>query len=441
MKKLYFSLITFCFLGMSLSAQQLWENFEDVRKGTYGFINGAFIPYNENPDQSGANTSQVAASYTRNAAETFDVLILDAQMADLTDYLSDTKQISIDVWSPAAGKTVQITLENSTQAMPANFPTGRHSVYLTTTTVAMGWETLTFSFDNQPDPGVANTDVDRLVLLFDPNSNNGDTYYWDNLNGPELANDPCDGVTADPDVLNDFECNQNTNFTFSHSGVNFRRVVNPDMGGNPSDYVASYTRNAGETNDVIIGFFDGNLSLTAEDRIKLDVWDPGAPTDVIVSLQNVDDDVILEMTQTTSNSGAWETLIFDPSSVSEATDIAKFVILFDPNSNTSDNYFFDNFGLTMASSVANLAEVTSFEVFPNPTQGQTTFQYDLVDAAQVNLAIFDITGKQVDQVLNARQVAGNHTIDWDASGLANGLYFYTLTVDGQAASGKITLNK
>lgn len=441
MKKFYLTFFTFCFLTLSLSAQTLWENFEDTRKGTYGFINGSFIPYFENPDQTGANTSLIAAQYTRNAAEAFDVLILDAPMADLSDYLSGTKQMSIDVWSPAAGKTVQITLENSTLAQPANFPTGRHSVFLTTTTVAMGWETLTFTFDSQPDAGVANDNVDRVVLLFDPNTNNGDTYYWDNFNGPEFANDPCDGVTADPEVLNDFECNQNTNFTFSHSGINFRRIVNPDPTGNTSDYVASYVRNGGEENDVIVGRFDGNLDLMTSNRLELDVWDSGAPTDVVLSLQNIAGDNIIVMTATTSASSTWETLSFDCGPVSDAPDVAQFVIQFDPESFTADQYYFDNFGFGEPVSINDLETVSSFSVAPNPTSGNTTFQYDLAAAARVNLAIYDATGKLVTQVLNETQGAGTQQINWNAEGLSNGIYFYTLSIDGEMGTGKIVLNK
>lgn len=438
----FYSLILMSFFFVSnVSAQQLWDNFEDTRKGTYGFINGSFIPYNENPDQSGVNTSQVAAEYTRNAAEQFDVLILEGQMADLTDYLSNTKQMSIDVWSPAPDVTVQITLENSGLAQPANFPVGRHSVYLTATTVAQEWETLTFSFDNQPDATVPNDMVDRIVILFAPGTNTGDTYYWDNLNGPELAEDPCDGVTPDPDIFNDFECNQNVNYVFSHSGVNFRRVVNPDQNGNTSDYAATYTRNGGELTDVIIGFFDGNLALQSNSTISLDVWDPNAPTPVVLSLQNDNNDVIIEMTETTSTSSAWQTLTYNPSSVWEATDISKFVILFDPDTNTSDQYYFDNFQFGIPLGVEDLEEVNSFEVFPNPTQGVTTFQYELQSAEKVNLSIFDVTGKMVSQVLNENQTSGAQQVTWDGSDLSNGIYFYTLSINGNIASGKIVLNR
>ncbi len=441
MKKVYLSFSLLFLAAMSLSAQTLWDNFEDTRIGTYGFNSGSFIPYFENPDQSGANTSQIAASYTRNAAELFDVIILDAQMADLSDYLSGTKQMSIDVWSPVAGTTVQITLENDILAEPANFPTGRHSVYLATTSVAGAWETLTFSFDNQPDASVANDNVNRIVLLFAPNTNTGETYFWDNLNGPELENDPCEGVTSNPDIINDFECNQNSIYLFSHSGVNFRRVLNPDTNGNDSEYAATYTRNGGEEFDVIIGRFDGNLALETDNTITLDVWDPAAPTEVIVSLQNTNGDVILEMTQTTTTSSSWERLTYNPSDVAAATDIGQFVILFDPGNFTSEQYFWDNFQLNAPTAITDLSEISAFQATPNPSQGETIFQYNLENAVNVNLSVFDMNGKLVSQILSENQAAGTHQATWLANDLPNGIYFYNMLINGATASGKIVLNK
>ncbi len=441
MKKIYLLFSAACLMAPLANAQQIWENFEDIRRVNYFFVNGTFIPYNENPDQSGANTSQVAALYTRNAAELYDVIVMDRSMADVSDYISGAKVITMQVWSPAVGKTVQITLENSVLAQPANYPTGRRSEHFATTTVANQWETLTFVMSNQPDPGVSNSNVNRLVILFDPNSNNADTYYWDNLSAPEFSFDNCAGVTTNEMILNDFECQQNVNYIFSHSGINFRRIANPDMTGNPSSHVARYVRNGGEENDVLIGRFDGNLDLEANNTIKLDVWDPNAPTNVIISLQNNDNDVILEMTAQTSVSSAWQTLTYDPSSVSEANDITQFVILFDPGASTSDEYFFDNFIVDGVSNVANLEAVVSFNTFPNPSQGETTFQYELTKSADVNFTIFDLTGKVVDQRNLGQQPAGTNVVSWTAKGISNGVYFYTFSIDGQTATGKIILNR
>lgn len=439
MKKIYtFLLLTIS--AFSLNAQTLWDNYEDVRKGTYDFISGSFIPYTENPDKTGANTSLVAAQYTRNPAETFDVLILDGQMGDLSDYLSGNKQMSIDVWSPVAGTTVQITLENSDLAQPANFPTGRHSVYLATTTMAGAWETLTFSFDNQPDPAVANDNVNRAVLLFAPNTNTGETYYMDNWNLPEFANDPCEGVMADPNALNDFECNQNTDFIFSHAGVNFRRIPNPDASGvNSSQYVASYIRNGGEESDVLIGRFDGDLTINADNTISIDVWDPNPPTTITFSLQATNNDLITELVGQTTMSETWETITFDPSNVVGVPNIGQFVILFDPGNFTADNYFFDNIRLNGTVGVADLTEVASFDAFPNPTSGLTNFQYELTQQSDVRISIFNVNGQMVKEAFNGTQSAGTHQIQWDAQNAAPGLYFYEVEVNGASKSGKLVV--
>ncbi|NNL92662.1 MAG: T9SS type A sorting domain-containing protein [Saprospiraceae bacterium] len=450
MKIVYTTLLFVLFFAFGLGAQTIWDNFEDTRKGTYGFISGTFIPYFENPDPSGVNNSQVAASYNRNPGELFDVIILDGQMADLSDYLVGAKTLSIDVWSPAPGRTVQITLENSILAEPANFPTGRHSVYLATTSTSMAWETLTFAFDNQPDALMANDNVDRIVLLFDPNTYNGDQWYWDNLSAPELADDPCDGVSVNDEIIMDFECQQNLNFTFSQSGINFRRILNPDQSGaNTSDYVAMYIRNGEEEDDVIIARpnVTGIINILSGDIIYLNVWDPGAPTNVRVSLQSNPDDgnavtEIIGVDAMTTASNTWETLTYDVSSVAGST-VNQIVILFDPGNFTADEYYWDNLSFTepTTSTVEQLKGVNNFIAYPNPTQEITTFEYDLNISSEVNLTIYDLTGKPIETVFNGTKNPGHQKINWNAGAIANGIYFYTLSINGQIASGKLTILK
>lgn len=422
--------------------QTTWDNFEDIRKGTYGFINGTLIPYTGNPDPTG-NTSKTVAQYQRNASEPFDVIILDQQIESLADYTSGAKQLSIDVWSPAAGIPIQITLEDSATALPANFPTGRHSVYLTTTTVAMAWETLTFTFDNRPDAAVADNAVERLVLLFNPGTNTSDTYYFDNLVGPEIANDTCATAVPDPLVLNDFECNQNVAYTFSHSGVNFRRIENPDASGaNTSPHVAQYVRNAGEENDIILGYFDGDLPLGSDSEFKLHVWAPAPNTKVVLSLQ-YDDGAgggpveVVATRDSTAGASAWEELTFSFGDLSGST-VNAFVILFDPATFTSPTYYFDNFTYSpMATGIEDALEMDSFKNYPNPFSEISTFEYVLKQTSEVQLEVFDQMGRSVSRVFNGTQAAGSQQLTWNAGDLPTGLYFYTLTLNGQTTSGKM----
>ena len=441
MKKLYFLLFAFGLLSINAMSQAIRDNFENIRKGTYGYISGTFIPYNQNPDPTGANTSLVAAEYTRNPAEQYDVIIQNGLMENLHDYVTGAKHMSIDVYSPAAGIPIQITLEDSLTSFPNNYPTGRHSVYLTQTTVANAWETLTFNFDNRPDPTVPDTTVNRVTLLFNPGTNTSDTYYFDNLNYPALKNDPCNGASPDPNMLDDFECNQNVDFIFSHSGINFRRVPNPDMNGNSSPFVATYTRNGGELNDVCIGRFTSGFQLTANSRIKMDVWDPNAPTPITFSLQTDQNDVILAMTDTTSVSGGWETLTFDPSSVYDAPGMGQFVILFNPNTNTSGHYYFDNLRVDNSSGLDKVDNVASFSVYPNPTSGNTALVYNLRQGSDLALTLTDITGKTVLSKNYTAQAPGDHRVELNTSKFANGIYFYSLRTGNKIKSGKLIISK
>jgi hypothetical protein len=438
MKNVYLTLLL-ALTSSGLFAQQIWDNFEDQRKCDYDFISGVFIPYSENPDQSGENTSLVAASYTRNAAELFDVILIDAEMDNLADYVSGAKQMSLKVWSPAVGKTVQITLENSELALPANYPTGRHSEYTAVTTVANQWETLTFNFVNQPDASVGNMNGNRLVLLFDPNSNNNETYRWDDLMGPELANDPCETVSANPAFLNDFVCSQNVNFVFSHAGINFTRVPNPNATGNPSSHVARYVRNAAEENDVIIGRFNQNLNLaTGSSILALDVIDVNAPSTVTLSLQNLNNDIILAINATTSVNPGWQTLTFDASDVAEATDIEQFVLLFNPGAPSSNLYFFDNFRFDGPTSISALEKVTEFSVWPNPASSYLNLAFSLGSPENLTIQLHDITGKLVMSKAHNLQ-AGEQQLQLNVNNFQKGIYLCTVQTNSQVVTKKILI--
>lgn len=441
MNRLTTLVLLLCFAFVTANAQITWENFEDQRKADYFFVSGTFIPYYENPDQSG-NTSLIAAQYTRNPSEQYDVIVLEGAMADLADYTAGSKQMSIDVWSPRVGVTVQITLENNQVAEPANYPAGRHSVYLATTSVANQWETLTFSFDNTPDPAVTNTEVNTMVLLFDPGTNTADTYYWDNLVGPELANDPCEGVAANPYILNDFECHQNVRYIFNHSTINFRRLPNPDPNGaNTSSHVATYTRNAGEEFDVIIGRLADDFPES--DHFTIDVWSENAPVDLLLSFQNDDGSgapvVIQEATATINQASTWQTLNFNlPGSVTRA-QANNFVMLLDPGNFTSYQYYFDNFTAGSAAGIEEVLEVNTLKQYPNPAKGHTTFEYELTQTAHVNLSIQNQLGQTVKTLVDTKQVVGTQKLTADLANIPTGMYFYTLTIDGHSISNKLII--
>jgi hypothetical protein len=79
--------------------------------------------------------------------------------------------------------------------------------------------------------------------------------------------------------------------------------------------------------------------------------------------------------------------------------------------------------------------------FPNPVKDQTTFTYSLPQASQVSLALYDMTGKKVMDLLEEWQSLGTHSITKDLSGLKSGLYLCRMSAGGESASIRMTVGR
>lgn len=66
---------------------------------------------------------------------------------------------------------------------------------------------------------------------------------------------------------------------------------------------------------------------------------------------------------------------------------------------------------------------------PNPFANQTTISFALPEDATVRLEISDASGRVLEVLLQTRLDAGTHQIDWDASHLPAGVYYYSLYAD------------
>ncbi|XWN36898.1 MAG: T9SS type A sorting domain-containing protein [Balneola sp.] len=79
--------------------------------------------------------------------------------------------------------------------------------------------------------------------------------------------------------------------------------------------------------------------------------------------------------------------------------------------------------------------------YPNPFNPGTTIRYDLKTAGPVSIRVYDITGKEVMTLLNGKRSAGSHTVNFNASGLASGVYILRMTTPGFVQIRKMTLIK
>ena len=79
--------------------------------------------------------------------------------------------------------------------------------------------------------------------------------------------------------------------------------------------------------------------------------------------------------------------------------------------------------------------------YPNPFNPSTNIVYALPGAMHVRLAIYDVLGRQVATLVDARQPAGPHSVRFDSNGLGSGLYFYRLETESFTKVRKMLLNK
>lgn len=159
------------------------DDFEAQRALSYTTVTGSFNQAAGNPAPDSLNGSGVVARYVRNASQAYDVLAASTSaIPDASSWLQGTRAFYMDVYTDAPiGTTLLAQLENGSVATPSNYPAGRHSKYVATTTLRNAWQRLKFLLEDRIDDATADSAVNRLVLLLAPNTLSGHTYYLDNL--------------------------------------------------------------------------------------------------------------------------------------------------------------------------------------------------------------------------------------------------------------------
>ncbi len=69
--------------------------------------------------------------------------------------------------------------------------------------------------------------------------------------------------------------------------------------------------------------------------------------------------------------------------------------------------------------------------YPNPVNGSSTIKYRLTAASNVGISVYDEKGIQVQVLANQKQNAGTYNLQWNASGVARGVYFINAVINGQ----------
>ena len=83
--------------------------------------------------------------------------------------------------------------------------------------------------------------------------------------------------------------------------------------------------------------------------------------------------------------------------------------------------------------------VTGFALkqnYPNPFNPVTKIEFELRTSENVKIIVYNALGKQVNELVNGVQTAGNHSISFDGAGLNSGVYYYALYANGNLMETK-----
>lgn len=103
-----------------------------------------------------------------------------------------------------------------------------------------------------------------------------------------------------------------------------------------------------------------------------------------------------------------------------------------------------NFEYFYLSSEVNVGVPSAFNLtqnYPNPFNPTTKIDYELPIDANVNITLYDISGKEVMNVVNESKTAGYYTVQLNAANLSSGTYFYNINAGNFTQTKKLTVLK
>ena len=270
-------------------------------------------------------TNKVKVTTKANGAETWagTTMSTSAGFSSKIPLTTTATQMSVRVYSPAAGIKVRLKIEDHTN--------NTKSVETESVTAAANtWETLIFDFNNQASGTAALNlayNYDMASIFFDfGNTGTGKKFYWDDVKF--LASN----VT--PNSLGlplDFE-SASLNYTFTDfDGGNVTVINNPQSGGlNTSAKVGKMVKNAGQTWGGSWIALANPINFSTGKTLKMNVYSPRVGAKVLLKVENLTDGGIsFEKEVATSVANAWEDLTFDYSTINTGLSYQKVVLIFD----------------------------------------------------------------------------------------------------------------
>jgi hypothetical protein len=82
-----------------------------------------------------------------------------------------------------------------------------------------------------------------------------------------------------------------------------------------------------------------------------------------------------------------------------------------------------------------------FQIYPNPVTDVAVVEYAMPVDAQVQLKIFDFTGREITRIVDQKQQAGRHKIQHDTHDQEPGVYYYQMRIGEKSETQKVVIIK
>jgi photosystem II stability/assembly factor-like uncharacterized protein len=82
-----------------------------------------------------------------------------------------------------------------------------------------------------------------------------------------------------------------------------------------------------------------------------------------------------------------------------------------------------------------------YQNYPNPFNPVTTIEFDAAEQSEIELSIFDVTGRKIETLINSVFGAGKYKFDFHGDNYSSGIYFYQLKAAEFIETRKMTILK
>ncbi len=113
------------------------------------------------------------------------------------------------------------------------------------------------------------------------------------------------------------------------------------------------------------------------------------------------------------------------------------------NNNTPNKFYYLGAIRMEASGKLNVntpALSNSLAVYPNPVSNRAQISFDLKEQSNLKIAIYDLSGRLIENIVNGEQAAGKFSKTWNrSSNIAAGVYILQIDANGKRSSSKLLL--